>query len=109
MDQWIFWAATTVITAMMGALCYLIKRMIGGVDRKLEDLAASIDDRQARLEARMAAQEERHNQMIKDLPKVYAYREDLLRISAETNGRLDRIQDLLIDMLRRMGYGNKDQ
>ena len=101
MNEWVFWIATTVITSMMGALCYFIKRMISGIDKKLEAMAKSHDDRMERLEERMAAQEERHNQMIKDLPAVYAYRDDLLRMSADIRTQLDKLQDLIVDLIRR--------
>jgi len=109
--DWTFWVVTTVFAAMLGALAYFIKRTIAtfesslatitkNFDDRAQRLEKRIDDQEQRLEKRIDDQEVRHNQMIKDMPTVYAYREDMIRMSTDTNNRLEKIQDLLMELLR---------
>jgi hypothetical protein len=63
-------------------------------------IGASFKDQTDKLERRIVAQEERHTQLIKDLPAVYAYREDMIRYCQDTNSRLDKVQDLLLELIR---------
>ena len=100
MDNWIFWVVTTVFLTMMGALAWFIKRTISNFEASITNVVKTFGDQTDKLERRIAAQEERHNQLIKDLPSVYAYREDMIRYSQDTNSRLDRLQDLMLGFIK---------
>lgn len=100
MEQYGYFIATTVIGLMIGALGWFLQRMVKEIDQKLDRSDNANKDRFDSLEKRVNKQEERFDQMIKDLPKTYAYRDDLLRMMQAIEGRLDKQQDLLMDIKR---------
>ena len=98
MQEYTFWLVTGAIGLMIAALAWFIKRMIAEIEKKIEQSAEQNKGRFAAIEKRIDKQDERFDQMVKDLPKTYAYRDDLIRMSQNLDSRLDKIQDLLISM-----------
>lgn len=53
MEQWLNWIATTLVTLALGALAWFFKRLVVGLEKKIDDqptqLTKKIDDQQAQL------------------------------------------------------------
>lgn len=106
MEQYQFWVATTVIGLMIGALGFFLKRTLTEVERKIERSERSNKERFEALEKRVEKQDERFDQLVQGLPTKYAYRDDLIRMSQNIEGKLDRIQDLLMGLGIKGGGNN---
>lgn len=91
------WIATTVIGLMITALGWFIKRMVSELEKKIERSDAANKERFEALEKRIEKQDERMDQMVKDLPRTYALRDDLIRMTQAIEARLDKIHDLLMN------------
>lgn len=98
MEQYTYWIVTTILGLMIGALGWLIKKLIGDLETKIARSEASTSKRLEQLEKRVDKGDERFDALIKDLPQKYAYRDDLIRMSQTIEARLDRIQDILLDI-----------
>ena len=103
MEQYGFWVTTTVVALMISGLGFFLKRTLSELEKKIERSESATTGRFEGLEKRLDKQEERFDAMIKDLPKQYAYRDDLIRMSQGIDSRLDKIQDSLISLIRKEG------
>ncbi|MEF9974358.1 MAG: hypothetical protein RR893_10580 [Clostridia bacterium] len=97
MEQYSTWLVTGAVGLMIGALGWFIRRTISEVESKIVKSEEATRGRFEAIEKRVDKQDERFDQMVKDLPKTYAYRDDLIRMTQAIESRLDRIQDLLLE------------
>lgn len=100
MEQYTYWLITGIIGLMIGALGWFIKRTVSDLEAKITRTETTNQGRFESIEKRIEKQEERFDRMIKDLPKTYAYRDDLIRMTQNIDGRLDKIQDTLMELKR---------
>jgi hypothetical protein len=84
MNEQIWWAATTALTMLISITGYLLKRSVSQLEKHSE-----AQDR------KIAANEERLNEAINQMPYLYTLREDFIRAQANTDRKLDSIIKLL--------------
>ena len=100
MEQYGVWITTTVVTLMIGGLGFFMKKTLADIEKKIEKNESATAGRLGIIEKRQDKQDERFDAMVKELPKQYAYRDDLIRMSQAIESRLDRIQDILMSQQR---------
>lgn len=98
MEQYGYWVVTGAVGLMVGALAWFLKRTLAELESKITRSETATKSRFEGLEKRIDKQDERFDQMVKDLPKTYAYRDDLIRMTQNLDARLDKIQDILMDL-----------
>lgn len=81
----------TVLTLMVGALCWFIQRSI----KKFDDGIAKLDERISAIDRKNADKydllEKELHSLKEDMPFVYTTREDFLRIMNNVDEKLNRI------------------
>lgn len=98
--QYIFWIATTVIGLMIAALAWFIKRLVSELEAKIARTEKANGERMDALEKRMEKQEDRYDNLLKQLPEKYALRDDLIRLAQNISAEIGSLRDLIINALR---------
>ena len=98
MQQVGFWIVTTVAGLMIGALGWFVKRTVSEMEGLVGRSDAANKERFLSIEKRAEKQGERYDAMVSDLPTKYAMRDDLIRMNRNIESRLDKIQDLIMDL-----------
>lgn len=109
MEQWGFWIATTVLTLLIGALGWFIKKQISdimcGAAQNREDFSAQMKQTRADFQSKMEDirndfKEALENQdrrlekiesAINDMPYKYTLKEDFIRSMGMVEKKLDQI------------------
>ena len=81
----------TVLTLMVGALCWFVQRSIKKFDDGIEKLDRKIDDVDQKNDAKCDALKKELHALKEDMPFVYTTREDFLRIMNNVDDKLNRI------------------
>ena len=98
--QYSFWLITGVIGLMVAALAWFMKRLVGELEAKIARTEKANSERMDALEKRIDRQDDRYDDLLKQLPEKYALRDDLIRMAQNIESQLSNIRDLIITNMR---------
>lgn len=98
--QYSFWVLTTAVGLMIAALAWFIKRLVGELEAKIARSEKTTCERMDALEKRIDRQDDRYDDLLKQLPEKYALRDDLIRMAQNIESQLSQIRDLIITNMR---------
>lgn len=93
MDQWIYWAVTTVSTLLIGALAWFIKRTLDELRKENETIRREFAKQFDTQAARMDKLESKMQETIETLPYRYTLREDFIRAVSGLERKIDKVLD----------------
>lgn len=93
------WIVQLVITCVVGIIAYFLKDIKKNTEDKISQISTKVDDTQKKMEQTKDAL----NDYKDEVSKEYVRKDDYLHTTGEIMKRLDKIQDLLLDMLKRGG------
>jgi DNA repair ATPase RecN len=99
-QQYGFWITTTVAGLMIAALAWFIKRLFSELEAKIARSEKAACDRMDAMEKRVDRQDDRYDDLLKQLPEKYALRDDLIRMAQNIESQLSQIRDLIITSIR---------
>lgn len=129
MDGWQLWGIGILVSLAISVSAFFIKRAFSRKDKERAERDAKWEKEQTELKEQILGElrnfrtenEKRHckneehikkvedklNDTLENLPKVYTLREDWMRFSSSIDRKLDGINDLLIQILRGGKQGNE--
>lgn len=91
------WIIQLIITCVVGIIAYFLKDM----KKTHEDKISQLDNKVSAVEKKADQNKDELNDYKVEASREYAKKEDYLRTNGEIMKRLDKIQDLIIEMMRK--------
>jgi vacuolar-type H+-ATPase subunit I/STV1 len=98
-DLTVAWIVQLVITCVVGIIAYFLKDIKKNTEDKISQINTKVDSAHKKMEETKDAL----NDYKDEVSKEYVRKDDYLQTNGEIMKRLDKIQDILMDMFRRGG------
>ena len=91
MDSWIIWASQLIITLLIGAITFFLKRTLDKFEAGMKQQSTQLEQMDAKHTKEAADLRKELSDLKADLPLVYVLREEFLRVMNNVDAKLDKL------------------